>query len=63
MALVEYGNWIGTMPNSELVMYRDRVKANREDEHLRDLYSAWLSARTCVRETQYLVGDVWAGSR
>ncbi|WP_156724724.1 hypothetical protein [Streptomyces apocyni] len=51
------------MPNSELVMYRDRVKANREDEHLRDLYSAWLSARTCVRETQYLVGDVWAGSR
>ncbi|MFI6768599.1 hypothetical protein [Streptomyces sp. NPDC050355] len=54
MTLLEYVGWVGRMPQSELHVYRDRVRSGSGGPRPAEVYDAWLSARMAVREMQTL---------
>ncbi|MYV59027.1 hypothetical protein GTW37_05050 [Streptomyces sp. SID4931] len=59
MTLLEYVGWVARLSDSEMFVYRDRVRAGVGGQELYDLYDAWLEARTAVQVTQTLIDGTW----
>lgn len=59
MTVPQYLTWVGSMPKSELHVYRDQIMAGNAGERMTALYSAWLRIRTSVQLVQMFIDGRW----